>query len=101
MDWNAFTFEYVLDQSDFWKELIQIEGYKEGALNLILPPNWSLELDRLNRIRAVHGTTALEGNPLSEAEVSQQIELIDRAGVTPSNHLAPPGYSNGIGWRPR
>ena len=54
--------------------LVQIEGYKEAALNLVLPPEWRDSLDQLNRVRAVHGTTALEGNPLSEAQVGQQLE---------------------------
>lgn len=54
--------------------LVQIEAYKEAALNLVLPPDWRDSLDQLNRVRAVHGTTALEGNPLSEAQVSQQLE---------------------------
>ena len=31
-------------------------------------------------VRAVHGTTAIEGNPLSEAEVSHQIETADLGG---------------------
>ncbi len=56
---------------------MQIEAYKEAALNLVLPPDWRTWLDRLNRIRALHGTTALEGNPLSEEEVAQQVDLID------------------------
>jgi len=78
MDWNLFTFEYHLDPAGTQASLISIEAYKEAALNLVLPPDWGEHLDKLNRIRAIHGTTALEGNPLSEAEVSRQIELIDR-----------------------
>ncbi len=54
--------------------LVQIEAYKEAALNLVLPPEWRDSLDQLNRVRAIHGTTALEGNPLSEAQVGQQLE---------------------------
>ena len=59
-------------------EVISIEAYKEAAQNLVLPADWREQLDRLNRIRAVHGTTALEGNPLSEAEVSRQMDLLER-----------------------
>ena len=72
MDWSRFSFDYRIDTKSL--PLISIEAYKEAALNLILPPEWSTQLDRLNRMRAVHGTTALEGNPLSEAEVSRLIE---------------------------
>ena len=56
---------------------MQIEAYKEAALNLLLPPHWKAQLDRLNRVRAVHGTTALEGNTLTEEEVRQQLDLLD------------------------
>jgi len=82
MDWDRFTFEYVLDISDvsFLRSIISIEAYKQAALNLVLPPDWKNQLDRLNRVRAVYGTTALEGNPLSEAEVSHQIEVLDQQG---------------------
>lgn len=31
----------------------------------------------MNRVRAVYGTTALEGNPLSESEVSHQIDAVN------------------------
>ncbi|MGI8785758.1 MAG: Fic family protein [Acidobacteriota bacterium] len=64
-------------------DLISVEAYKEAALNLVVPSDWQNQLDKLNRVRAVHGTTALEGNPLSEAEVSQQMDLLE-ASITPA-----------------
>lgn len=76
MDWNNFTFEYRLDLAGMFRHVVEIEAYKEAALNLVLPPEWKSQLDRLNRIRAVHGTTALEGNPLSTAEVGVQLAAI-------------------------
>ena len=78
--WEDFEFDYIFDSQDVFSELVSIEGNKQAALNLILPPEWRRQLNRLNRIRAVHGTTALEGNPLSEAEVDRQIEIIDQEG---------------------
>ena len=88
MDWQKFSFEFELDNDQLLiADVIQIEAYKEAALNLVLPPTWSSQLDRLNRIRAVHGTTALEGNPLSEAEVSQQIDALQQPPT--SNRPAP------------
>lgn len=75
MDWDRFTFEYKLDFANLMRDFIAIEAYRESAMNLVLPPDWREQLDRLNRVRAVHGTTALEGNPLSESEVSQQIDI--------------------------
>jgi len=77
MDWGAFTFEYCHKLESLFPHLVAIEAYKEAALNFVLPPDWSSQLDRLNRIRAIHGTTALEGNPLSEAEVSRQMEILE------------------------
>ena len=76
MDWRAFSFEFQLNPVDVMSDLISIEAYKEAALNLVLPTDWREQLDKLNRVRAVHGTTALEGNPLSEAEVSQQMDFL-------------------------
>ncbi len=79
MDWKRFDFEYRLDRSDHGDALLSIETSKGVALNLVLPPDWKESLDKLNRIRAVHGTTALEGNPLSEAEVSQQMDIQEQS----------------------
>ena len=80
MFWEDFSFDFRLDQQDMAGDLISIEAYKQAALNLVLPPEWSNQLDRLNRVRAVYGTTALEGNPLSEAEVDYQMEIVEQEG---------------------
>ena len=74
MDWDRFQFAYRLEASDQTRLLITIEAYKEAALNLVLPPDWRDRLDRLNRVRAVHGTTALEGNPLSEEQAAAALD---------------------------
>ena len=70
---QEFAFDFRLDEKELFSDLITIEGYKQAALNLVLPPEWQGQLDRLNRIRAVHGTTAIEGNPFNEAEVGLQL----------------------------
>jgi len=82
MFWKDFNFDYILDTQDVFPDMVSIEGNKQAAFNLMLPPEWRSQLDRLNMIRAVHGTTALEGNPLSEAEVDRQIEIIEHEGDT-------------------
>lgn len=76
--WEEFRFEYRLDGSAFQTQLITIEAHRLAADNLVLAPEWRDQLDRLNRVRTVYGTTAIEGNPLSEPEVSRQIELADQ-----------------------
>ena len=78
MDWDTFTFTYRLDMAGLFQDLVSIEAYKLSAQNLMLPPDWRAQLDQLNRVRAVHGTTALEGNRLSQAEVSRQIAIIEQ-----------------------
>lgn len=75
MDWKRFEFDYRFEIHDPGL-LITIEAYRGAAYNLMLPPEWRDQLDRLNRVRAVHGTTALEGNPLSEEQVA--VSLDDR-----------------------
>ena len=84
MDWDKFTFDFKLDINDLLSDVVTVEAHKQSAQNLILPPDWRAQLDRLNRIRAVHGTTALEGNPLSEAEVSQQMDIVDNRRKWPN-----------------
>lgn len=73
MDWERFEFEYRFKTDHLLRLLVTIEAYREAALNLVLPPDWREQLDRLNRVRAVHGTTALEGNPLSEQQVAESL----------------------------
>ena len=73
MDWMRFEFAYRLEINDP-ALLITIEAYRGAAYNLMLPPEWRDQLGRLNRVRAVHGTTALEGNPLSEEQVAESLD---------------------------
>ena len=88
MDWEKFSFEYHLDQQGLIQNLISIEAYKEASLNLVFPQEWQSQLDKLNRVRAVRGTTAIEGNPLSEAEVSQQMEYLEQQTHNDDRHTA-------------
>lgn len=86
--WERFRFEYHLDMTGLTARLISIEAHRQAADHLILAPEWKDQLDRLNRVRAVHGTTALEGNPLSEAEVSYQMDLVGQEEGSPSSRLS-------------
>ena len=89
MDWEKFSFDYHLDQQqDLIQDIISIEAYKEASLNLVFPQEWQSQLDTLNRVRAVRGTTAIEGNPLSEAEVSQQMEYLEQQTHNDDRHTA-------------
>ena len=75
VNWETFGFEYRLDRGRLVTHLVKIEASRQAVENLLLPPDWKEQLDRLNRIRTIHGTTALEGNPLSEEHIR---ELLDR-----------------------
>lgn len=83
MDWKKFRFEYRYENSGFRNTIVSIEASKEAAMSLILPPDWRETLNKLNRVRVIHGTTAIEGNPLSEAEVSRQIEAQEQSADQP------------------
>ena len=70
MNWSCFSFDYRLELPGMMSVLVRIEGRKEAAMSLLLPSEWKEQLDVLNRIRTVHGSTALEGNPLSESQIA-------------------------------
>lgn len=70
MDCSRFGFDYRLELQEMMSFLVRIEGRREAAMSLLLPSDWKDQLDVLNRIRTIHGSTALEGNPLSESQVS-------------------------------
>ena len=70
MNWSCFSFDYRLELPGMMSVLVRIEGRKEAAMSLLLPSQWKEQLDVLNRIRTVHGSTALEGNPLSESQIA-------------------------------
>ena len=81
--WKQFSFAYRLDSRNLQGPLISTEAHKLSASNLILAPEWVARLDKLNGVRAVHGTTAIEGNPLSEAEVSHQMDTANLGRSAP------------------
>jgi Fic family protein len=87
MDWERFKYDYRWETGDapIFSQIINIEAYKEASLNLVLPPEWRDQLNRLNRARQIYGTTALEGSPLSEAEVLRQMDLLDQAELAPAD----------------
>lgn len=75
MDWKSFTFMYTMGRREpIMNLLIEIEASKRTVERLLLPPPWMEALEQLNRVRTIHGTTALEGNPLSESQVEAYLE---------------------------
>lgn len=72
--WESFSFRLDFDPSVLKDELVRIEAYRLSLNQLILPWEWKVDLQHLFIVRSVHGTTAIEGNPLTEDEVSKQLE---------------------------
>ncbi len=70
---ESFKFSLHYDRDVLRQEVIHIEIYRQSLKNMFLPKDWQEDLRRLYIVRAVHGTTAIEGNPLSEEEVARQV----------------------------
>ena len=74
--WRDFEFEYILDVNGLIGSLISIEGYKQAAFNLVLPPEWREQLDRLNRVRAVYARLLLKGIPYRKRRLTIRLESL-------------------------
>ncbi|MDP1808398.1 MAG: Fic family protein [Actinomycetota bacterium] len=73
MKWDI-VFEPRLNEQNFLRELILIEGYSHYVREIPLPPAMRYEIDKLNIVRTIRGTTGLEGNTLSEERVNHIVE---------------------------
>ena len=66
------------------EDLAKIHAFASVIRGIPIPPPVQQRLDRLNIMRAVRGTTGIEGTELSEEEVSQIVESpIDIAVLGP------------------
>lgn len=72
-DWTGFRFEARFEHTAVERELLNIEPYRLSLNKLLLPQEWKRDLQNLYIVRSVHGTTAIEGNPLDEEEVGRQL----------------------------
>ena len=77
MDWDRFSFEFKLNKN-FSELLISIDAYRQAVERIYIPNAWKTELNRLNRIRSIHGTSAIEGNLMSEDQVRDFLERESR-----------------------
>ena len=83
MDWERFSYEFHLTKT-FSDVLISIEGYRRAVERILIPYAWKNQLNRLNRIKAIHGTTAIEGNRMSEEQVR---DFLKRSSTEPKADL--------------
>lgn len=72
-NWDAFKFKLQYRSEEIHEDLIEIEAHRLSVNKLILPQAWIADLRRLHIVRFVHGTTAIEGNPLTEEQVARQL----------------------------
>jgi Fic family protein len=57
---------------------IAIEAEKRAALDVPLPPAIRKKINRLNILRQIHSTTAIEGNTLQEEEIDYTLEMAQK-----------------------
>lgn len=74
MKWDI-VFSPEINQEDFTAEIAEIKARVAAIRTLPLPPDVQKRIDSLNIIRAIKGTTGIEGNTLSEERVA---EIINR-----------------------
>ncbi len=86
MNWSTFRFDLHCDAGAFRDDLLHIEANRLALSRLHLPQEWKTDLQKLYIVRAVHGTTAIEGNPLSEQEVSRQLTQDVKASSSDQLH---------------
>ena len=69
-----FSLRLVTGAQDIIVDLAKIHALASVIRGIPIPPPVQQRLDRLNILRAVRGTTGIEGTELSEEEVSQVME---------------------------
>jgi Fic family protein len=72
--WDV-VFQIKLEVSRFKPMLDAIDSMAENLKDLPLPPSAKARIERLNIVRAIQGTTGIEGNRMTETEIS---DLINR-----------------------
>ncbi|MFA5032406.1 MAG: Fic family protein [bacterium] len=68
-------FGLKFDSSRINDVLVRIEAYRLSIDGLMFPKEWQETLRHLNIIRAIHGTTAIEGNQKTQEEVAQALSV--------------------------
>src|SRR3954471_5072368 len=72
--WITFTLNTQQLPATVWLLLGEAASKIEHLAGVPLRPKTAVELNEIYLAKGVHGTTAIEGNTLSEAQVRQQIE---------------------------
>ena len=71
--WISFTLDLSRVDYRVWMDLGAVQSKIEHVANTLLPPSVASNLRTLYLAKGVHGTTAIEGNSLSEDQVRDRI----------------------------
>ncbi len=71
--WLSFKLDLKRLDYEFWLALGEVQSKIEHVANSLLPPPVGRRLHSLYLAKGVHGTTAIEGNTLSEKQVRDRI----------------------------
>ena len=70
MKWDV-VFEPQIDIGQLYLQLIELVSFVHGISAIPLPPRLRENLDTLNILRAIKGTTGLEGNTVSDERLAE------------------------------
>ncbi len=71
--WISFQVDLTKASYRLWMDLGAVQSKIEQVAHVLLPPKIAAELHALYLAKGVHGTTAIEGNSLTEAQVRDRI----------------------------
>lgn len=87
--WDVtFDRHITLDDVELIRSLAEAEAIAKFIRGVPLPPEARERIDRLNIMRAVHGTTGIEGSELDEGEVQRVLEAPPIGASCPPPELA-------------
>lgn len=71
--WITFRADLAKAPYQFWMDLGAVQSKIEHVANALLPPKVAESLHNVYLAKGVHGTTAIEGNTLTEDQVRERI----------------------------
>jgi Fic family protein len=82
------NFDFFIDiDHEITEYQIKAEAYRQLTARLPLPPYFAEQVNRINIVRQIKGTTGLEGNLLSENEIENLIQRKDSGKVIDSSSI--------------
>lgn len=87
MNWKIVFNPQLGDMTDILPLIVKIESFRLSILKLPIPPGLAKSVNQINIVRQIKGTTGIEGNTLSEEQISTIIASPDpkNTGVSKVN----------------